>query len=404
MSFRAFISRFSRQNQLMKQLLLFPVYLLLTICTAQNKHEGVLLDRVTKKPLEFVSVYNSEDHTVSNEDGRYAFSSNKENVLFYRTGYEKLETTFPQLKDTVFLDKSVLELNEVVVTNGKSLYQKIKDSINRNYMLEPYKEKFLLRALAKKGDEIWRIQDLQGKLQRKTLFYTQEMERSKKDYEIELTNMRKLGAVTDENNAYLKFPTFSQIFTGFVTMNIEESEFEMTESYFDNGQKIKLEFKSFPSETIRNTSGYYIIDAKTFAIETFHLKAEPKNPPFKKNKFLRYRDIFYEKYVYFKKHPSNNSYFINSAKSVFKVETTDEERSFNVVYELASILTTSNNFGTFQVKKNTNSSKDLFKINYPYNATYWNTQNQLLLTDEMQDFIKRMGSKNKEFKVRSNMD
>ncbi|MFS4494778.1 hypothetical protein [Maribacter sp. 2308TA10-17] len=375
-----------------------------TLCFAQNQFKGLLLDSQTKEPIEFVNVYNGKDYTISNEDGRYEFSTSRDSVVFYLIGYDKLKTTFEQLQDTILLTKSVFELNEVVVTNGKTLYQKVKDSIRKNYKLEPYKEKFLIRALAKKDNEIWRIQDLQGKLKRNTLFYLKNMEQTKKDYTIELTNMRKLGAVTDENNAYLKFPSFQQILNELVTMNIEESEFDIEESFFENGSKIKLTFKSRPEEKVKNISGYYVIDAKTYAIQTYHLKSVPKNNPFKKNKFLKYRTSFYDVTVYFKKSIEKDAYFISSAKSIYKVETTDEEKSFNLVYELTSILTTSDNFGDFKVKKNVSATRDLFKLKYPYNAEYWNSQNQLLLTEEMQEFIQKMGKENNEFKVRSNMD
>lgn len=371
---------------------------------SQNTYNGLLLDSETNEPIEFVSIYNGADHTISNEDGRYAFTSNLDSVIFYGIGYEKLETTFNQIRDTLLLQKSVYELNEVVVTNGKTLYQKLKDSIQKNYTLEPYKEKFLLRAVAKKDDNIWRIQDIQGKLKRKTLLYNKDIVKGKKDFEVELTNMRKLGAVSDENNAYLKFPSFNQIFTEFVTLNIEESQFDMNEIYFDDGKKIKLEFKSKAEEKIKNLSGYYIIDTATYAIETYHFRSIPKNAPFKKNRFLRYRTPYYDILVFFKKNEAKNAYFISSAKSVFKIETTDEEKTFNLVYELSSILTTSDNFDSFDVKKNVSANKDLFKIKYPYNSKYWNTQNQLLLTEEMKEFIKEMGKENSEFKVRSNMN
>ncbi|MFK7812906.1 MAG: hypothetical protein AB8B59_10450 [Maribacter sp.] len=388
----------------MKLIVVLFFSLTLSPCFSQNQHTGIIIDSETKEPVEFVGVFNSKDYTISNEDGRYAFSSDKDSVVFYKVGYEKLETTFDQLRYTIFLDKSVLELNEVIVTNGKTLYQKIKDSINKNYKFEPYKEKFLLRAIAKKNNEIWRIQDLLGKLKRKTLFYNKEIEKSKKDYEVELTNMRKLGGVSDENNAYLKFPSFNQIFTEFITMNIKESELDIEERYFDNGKKIRLEFSSRPEEEIKNITGYYILDAESYAIESYHFKSVPKNGPFKKNKFLRYRNSYYDVSVFFKKSYEKNAYFISSAKSVYKVETTNEEKSFNLVYELNSILTTSDNFGAFKVKKNVNASKDLFKLKYPYNPGFWNTQNQLLLTEEMKEFIKKMGEENTEFKVRSNMN
>jgi len=66
-------------------------------------------------------------------------------------------------------------------------------------------------------------------------------------------------------------------------------------------------------------------------------------------------------------------------------------------------MTTSDHEGDFRVKRNISTSKDLFKINHPYDQSYWNAQNQLLLTDEMLGFIKKVQDSNNEFKIRSNI-
>lgn len=57
---------------------------------SQNQHLGIILDNETKEPLEFVNVFNTTNHTVSNNDGRFAFTSSEDSVTFYRVGYEKL--------------------------------------------------------------------------------------------------------------------------------------------------------------------------------------------------------------------------------------------------------------------------------------------------------------------------
>ena len=79
----------------------------LTFSFAQKEHNGVILDSETKEPLEFVNIFNQSDYAVSNADGRFAFSSSNDSVNFYRVGYDKFKTTVIQLKDTVFLDKSI---------------------------------------------------------------------------------------------------------------------------------------------------------------------------------------------------------------------------------------------------------------------------------------------------------
>ena len=164
-----------------------------TFCFSQNEKKAIILDKDDKQAIEFVNIYNSKDFTTSNEDGKFSFNSALDSIYFYKVGYDKLRTTFDKIQDTVYLEKSVFELAEVVVTNKRGLFQNIKDSLKNNYSLEPYSEKFLLRGVLKYNDSIVRIQDIQGKLKRKTLLYTSEMEVSKKDYEVEITNMRKIG-------------------------------------------------------------------------------------------------------------------------------------------------------------------------------------------------------------------
>lgn len=379
-------------------------YFIVTISWAQNQHEGIIVDTESKEPIEFVGVYNGKDHTMSNADGRYSFSSSQDSVLFYRIGFNKLKTSFSQLRDTIFLQKIPYELDEVVVTNAKTLWQKVGDSIKTNYVFTPYKEKFLLRGILKYNDTIVRIQDIQGKLQRKTLLYSKELELSPKDYTVEFINMRKIGIVNDENGVYFKFPTLYGLFSSFVRLNATGEGFTLTEKPYKDNDKVRYEFISDPEHKVVDISGYYVINTLNNAIEEFHVTSAPKNLPYVKKSRVKFRTTYYELTVLFEKHSINNRYYMSSAKSRTTVETTDEKGSFNEKYDINFILNTTDNFGKFRVKKNISATKDIFKLKYPYNSEYWSSQNQLLLTNEMQGFIKRMGEENKEFKVRSNIN
>jgi hypothetical protein len=55
-----------------------------------------------------------------------------------------------------------------------------------------------------------------------------------------------------------------------------------------------------------------------------------------------------------------------------------------------------------KVKSNINENKDIFKLDYQYNSEFWKEENQLLLTREMTDFIKKLKSDDNEFKIKSN--
>ncbi|MGB5556122.1 MAG: hypothetical protein WBM83_15810, partial [Flavobacteriaceae bacterium] len=82
------------------------------ICFAQHRHQGIVVDADGKEPLEFVGIYNDQAHTMTNSDGQFLFSTTLDSVTYYRVGYEKFKTTIDQLGDTVYLQKSILELDE----------------------------------------------------------------------------------------------------------------------------------------------------------------------------------------------------------------------------------------------------------------------------------------------------
>ena len=381
----------------------FLFFLLSFIGFSQQTIDAVIVDGADNVPLEFVGVYNSKDHTISNEDGRFQFSSLLDSITIYRVGYDKLSTTFQKVNDTIFLNKSVLELNEVTVTNKKTLWQKVGDSIRSNYPIYPYKEKFLLRGVLRYNGEITRIQDLQGKLERRTLLYTKEIDPDKKDFKVELTNMRKVGFVKDENEVYFIFETFYQLFMNFTPMNATGDAFDLTEATFNNGSKTYLSFQTNPEIENEEVNGHYIINNNDHAIERIYMAINNKDNPYKKDGNIRFRTVSVEKEMSLSKSSITNKYYIATAKYDVKVEVTDDKNSYTSFYDVSFILTTSDHEGDFPVKKNVSTSKDLFKIKYPYDQRYWNAQNQLLLTEEMLNFIDKVQDPNNEFKVRSNI-
>ncbi|MEH6748589.1 MAG: hypothetical protein V7670_17315 [Maribacter arcticus] len=381
----------------------FIICLFSTLLYSQNELSGIVVDISDNSPLEFVGIYNKSDHTMTNADGRFQFYSTSDSIIIYRPGYDKISTTFQKTNDTIYLNKSVLELNEVTVTIEKTLWQKVKDSIDSNYPLYPYKEKFLLRGVLRYNGEITRIQDLQGKLERRTLLYTHEIEPDKKDFKVELTNMRKVGLVLDENDIYFIFDSFYDLFMNLIPVNATGDAFDLIESTFENGSKINLSFQTKPEFANEKVTGHYIINAKNNAIEQFKIVFEFENNPFSENEDSRYRTISIDKEISLSKSRKNQKYYIESSKYHVVIEQTDENNSYTSYYDVSFILTTSDNEGDFDVKKNVSTSKDLFKINYPYDQSFWNTQNQLLLTEEMLDFIEKVQDPNNEFKVRSNI-
>lgn len=379
------------------------IFVLGFLSTAQQQSGGVVFDADDNTPLEFVGVYNKKDHTITNADGKYLFSTTADSITFYRPGYESLIVGSNILSDTIYLHKSVLELEEVIVTNAKTTFQKVKDSLASNYPLYPYKEKFLLRGVLRYNGEIIRIQDIQGKLQRKTLLYTSEIEPDKKDFEVEITNMRKIGLERDEKEVYFIFDSFHGLFMNLIPRNATGEDFDLAEATFENGKKLKLSFQSSPTLKKEAVNGYYIINTENYVMERFYMVETFKNGAYMKSRDTRYRTIFVEREISFKQLTKNSKYYIESSKYNARVELTDASKSYTSFYDVSFLLTTTDNEGVFDVKRNVSTSKDLFKINCSYHPEFWHSQNELLLTDEMLDFIENIHDSNNEFKIRSNI-
>jgi len=381
--------------------LLLVLLLFSYIGYSQQTINAIVLDSADNSPLEFVGIYNSKDHTITNEDGRFQFSSSLDSATIYRPGYETIKASFSNLKDTIFLEKSILELDEVVVTNQKSILQEVYESLNTNYSNEPFKEKFMLRAISKYNGEMQRIEDITGKLSIKNIFTDDSSKESKKDFVVELTNMRKVGLKFDTKHAYFVFPSIKTIYNSLTTIKITKAKYYITEHKFNKGENLKIAFTQFTDST--KIKGYYILETKDSAVKEFKMEYFITVDNFLNNKWLYYKTDYKKIHVFFKKNITQDKYYLDSGSLAYKVTTTDEEKSFEGKHDLNVILMTSDNFGNFKVAKNANATKDLFKLDYPYKPSYWNLQNQLLLTDEMTAFIEKVQDPNNEFKVRSNI-
>ncbi|MFT6994385.1 MAG: hypothetical protein ACJA1P_001118 [Maribacter sp.] len=382
---------------------------LLLICTgiscySQQSHSGIVVSTDSMETLEFVSVFNGKDHTLTNEDGRFQFSSQLDSVFFYSPGYEKLKTSFSTLRDTIYLQKNSVNLDEVIVTNAKTILQRIKDSIASNYLLTPHTETFFIRALLRRNDTIVRLQDMKGRVKRKTSVYTGDLELDKKDYQVELQQMRQVGIKKDKNNVYFIFPSFFRIFSEFVRINAMGPGFEVLEKPAKNKDEIRVEFTSEKDNDGNLGYGHYILNQKDNAIRYVAINTIHPLPKSLKNKKDYDHTLNFQRNIFFTKDISNKKYYISSAKQKATITTKAKEQKIPTTFQIEIILYTTDPFGMADVKSNVNEQKDVFKLKFPYNETFWQSQNQLLLTDKMLEFLSKLDNENTEFKIRSNLD
>ena len=385
---------------------LFLVLLFTPICYSQNQKLGIVLDSENKKPIEFVDVYNTSDNTITNENGKYFLLSNNDSIAFYKLGYESLKTTFSTLTDTIFLKEKTFELTEVVLTNEERLFDKVRKAVPENYPSEEYKERFFIRSTLRYNGDITRIQDIQGKLKRKTLLYHGDMELEKKDFVFEVENMRKVGlkdVTEDETDIYFRARSLREILSQTVQLSIVFENFEIEEQYFDNQEKVRIKFIYNGENKRADISGYYIIDLKDKAILEYYQLSKLQQD-FTQKKDIKYRATRFEKNVLFDKDLESGKYLMKNAKIKTLVEIKDNEETFHTFFESEDILKSYGHFGKFKVRKNTNENKEIFRLKFPYNEAFWATQNSLLLTDEMNAFITKISKSDNEFDVRSNLD
>lgn len=148
------------------QLIYFSALLFFSITVvAQNndkKISGQLLDKETKKPIVFASIYLKGETigTTSNEEGYFTFhfpSLNNSNVVIISSiGYESVELNTDNFipNQQLYLNSKINKLDEVVITStkkkkitAKQIVKKAYKQITRNYPEKPYITEGFIRDL-----------------------------------------------------------------------------------------------------------------------------------------------------------------------------------------------------------------------------------------------------------------
>lgn len=130
----------------------------------QSTTSKIIVDFVTKKPIPYVAIEIIENGNgiYSDENGKFDLPlKNSESLKISHLGYRSISIKSENIKDTLFLKKNVIDLNEVIVWSGKlkekqigyikkkktlrwhirpqtqlATLIKLKDKINRSYINE----------------------------------------------------------------------------------------------------------------------------------------------------------------------------------------------------------------------------------------------------------------------------
>ena len=374
---------------------------LIPLSFSQNTLSKYLVDKETKAPLKSATIHNANDYTVTNDDGHFVFYSSNDSVTIKMLGYETLKTTFKALsrtKDTLYLTPKPFQLDEVTLSN-KNILQEAYNHATINYPMEPFVEDFFLRCILKRNGELVKIEDFSGRIKRDKLLGAE------KNFTFQLLNMRKFGIEKKGMRADdFELPSLNDLFQWWSNVL-----FLSPKEYRFSGLKVIDETHQQVSHTPKNEEdyikgiGHFIISTDDYAVKERIYKINPKvvdKIPYTKKFFTKYRTTDFYLREKCEKDVAKSKYFIANGLYTEKIEgyNNDERIVYDVSFELI-VTHPFSDLSTF--KANVNGKKELFKLEVPYNKEFWETQNQLPLTNEMRDFINKPHNP-KEYRVISN--
>jgi len=394
----------------MKHMPSLYLFFLCSFSYSQNYHiSKTVIDNNTTEPIEYAEVFNSESNSATNNYGSFIFSSTKNEVNIRKLGYENLQFKFNDFKenDTIYMNPKVFLLDEVVISDCKPLMKKVYEKIEKNYLLKPYTDRFFLRCIVSKNGKIIRFQDISGKIQRETMFMTPATPKNK--YTIEVLNMRKAGIKVKSNDIEdIKMHSVEVLFNWHTTIFTNLDQYNYTIEKNIDGDNCKIHFDKNDTNTSKMYgTGYYVVNKKNFAIMEFANKNIFENideMPFSKQRNFKWRTTNTELSVNFKMNDEIKKNSINSAILKQSLEVIKDDTIKNT-YDFAYEIITTNSFIKDKVNSNFSADKDIFKAKFPYSKDFWKNQNQLPLTEELEQFLKSVAEKKdktKEYEVIGN--
>jgi hypothetical protein len=161
---------------------------------AQNTTEKILWDKSENIPVPYATIKSDQTYTISNEKGYFAIDFKSGKLLIQNLSYQNVEIDVDYFKnnDTIFMKSAVYELDEVVIDKNDG-FNKMIQTVATEYALEPHQEKFFLRAIIKKNNVFYKIVDFSGYVEKKTLFGTLTKPFPKKNFKVQIENIRKAG-------------------------------------------------------------------------------------------------------------------------------------------------------------------------------------------------------------------
>ena len=362
---------------------------------------NVLWDKADNIPISYATIKGLENYAISNEDGVFEFQKTERKITIQSVVYETLEIDYEFLKanDTIFMKPLTYELDEVVISKD-GLYTQMLKTVLTDYALETHKEKFFLRAVIRKNNELYKIVDFSGIIEKQALFDTKSKPMPKKNYKVQIENIRKVG-IEDRDIDFRLF-SFEEFLTNIIRIAFNKDEFNITYESTTNRVSKRITLEPKDKEKIKMQGFYILNDDNTFkeADVVYH----NKNAEFEKLGKSKYRTVFSNWKSNFERNSQTDKLQLSKATLKGKTEVYEESESYDFDWNYIYYTIPVND--KTEVKNNTNLNKDMFDLKGEYNQEYWKNHEILTLTKEMQEFINKINAsgKNSDFRTKTNIN
>jgi hypothetical protein len=396
-----------KKNELTKEKYMkFKIFYFTILLTYLNSHSQsritrVLWNKLDNLPVEYATINSNKNYTISNENGVFEFEKTLEKITIQNIAYKKLELDYDYLfkNDTIYIEPNVYNLDEVIIEKDSEFNNMLK-TILTDYALEPHQEIFFLRASIKKNNELYKIVDFSGHLEKETLFDTSTKPMPKKNYIVQIDNIRKAGF---ENREYdFELFNFKTLLNRIVSIYLNPKIYNLSYEKSNISDFIKINVR--PKDISKtSTIGYYLVNESNNTFNEAYILSKNKDAEFDNIRDVKFRTPFFELKSNFKRNTKTNKLQLNQA--IIKSKTEVLTKNGTDIFEVNYIFYANPIYETVKIKNNIKLTKDMFELKGKYDSKYWENNEILLLTKEMQEFINKVNiSNNKsDFRTQTNM-
>lgn len=368
------------------------IFLFVLKSYSQNTIKKVLWNKIDNIAVQYANLNQDGFESISNENGEISINPVGGKLSISNVSYELLEVEQNYFRsiDTIILQPKIFSLDEVLISNTDR-YDKMFSTVATEYALEPHVERFFIRATIRKNNKLYKIVDLSGLVEKKVLFGTTKKEMPKKNYKINIENIRKVGIEFKEYD--FEFYSLKTILNLSVTSYLNPTKYKFTYLDDDNSNIYKIEAKPKDS-TETKVKGHYFVNSHDNTFNEIYIEHNLVDAEFTKIKNIKYRTLFFETRSKFKRNSNTFKYQLNQSIITYKtiVFNKDVKDIFDITYVYTAIP--ENNITEF--KNNINIDKDMFELSGNYDSSYWQNNEILPLTDEIQNFINAVNTKTKK--------